>query len=804
MRNAWKWILRIAAAIVVVGAAGAVAGFLWLRTSLPQQDGAISLQGLNGPVQIVRDRHGIPFIHAQSEHDAYFALGFVHAQDRLWQMDLIRRVGAGRLAEVVGPVGLRSDRLMRVLGLYRLAEAALTSLDPDTRTALDSYAAGVNAYLDQHQGAWPFEYYLLRTRPWPWRPADSLVWGRLMALRLQGDFREELLRARMLQRLTPSQISDLWPSYRSDWMKGLSEAQAQTLPAAVAAVDWDSIFAALPALPPHASASNSWAVDGAHSKTGKPLLANDPHLALEAPATWYLARIEAPGLVLAGATAAGLPFMLLGHNANIAWGITSSYIDAQDLFIERIDDSDPSRYVTPDGTLPFVTRSETIKVRGGDDVALTVRETRHGPVISDVTADASEIPHPAEGKYVVALADAGLRPDSHTADAFFGLNHAKNADDITKALQRFDNPSQNIIYADRDGNIGLHSVGRVPIRKKPDGLFPLAGWNGDSDWTGIIPFSELPHADNPASGRLIAANNRLVGDDYPNFLSAYWPAPYRARRIAQLLDDLVPLAPAESAAMQLDTVSLAAHDLLPRLLAAPAKGAQTQAARDMLAAWDGNMQSNASEPLIYSAWLFELARGFFAERLGPFADFYSVADPMVLDHILAQAPTWCDDPKTSSTETCDDAISSALERALALLGKSYGNDMSQWRWGDAHRARFHNAILGEMPLLRRFGNVEISTPGDDSTVNRGTYIAPAGGLPFTHLHGPGLRAVYDLSNLDHSLFMIAPGESGNLLSPHYGDFARPWSLGQYMLLPRGSGSATAEGSRSLTLTPPSN
>lgn len=787
-----------AAALIAVALLGV---FLWLRTSLPQEQGEMTAAGLNGPVTIIRDQHGIPTIHAASERDGYFALGFVHAQDRLWQMDVMRRAGAGRLAEIIGPAALPSDRLMRTLGLYRLAEAEFGSLAPEVRAAFEAYADGVNAYLSGHKGAWPIEYYVLRTRPQPWKPADSLVWGRLMALRLATDFREEMLRARLLQRLTPAQILDLWPAYRPAWPESDSAALSPAGLRALAMFSWNAIAASLPDVLPQASASNSWVVDGRNSKSGKPELANDPHLRLEAPAVWYLARIEAPGLLLAGATAPGVPFMIAGHNAKVAWGFTSSYLDSQDLFIERVDDIDSGRYVAPGGNLPFTTRTESIQVRGGTDVSVSVRETRHGPVVSDVLTGAPDFPLLQGDRYVLALADAGLRPDDKTPEGIYRVNHAQNADEVTAGLASFDTPPQNVTYADVGGNIGLYSVGRVPLRRQPPSLIPVPGWSGEYDWAGLIPFGDLPHDYNPPSGKIVAANNRVSGETYRYPLAAYWPAPYRARRIEQLLDDMAPLAPAETAAMQLDTVSLAARDLLPRLLAAPVDSERAQAAHRLLAGWDGDMRRDRPEPLVYAAWMYELGRGLTAARLGPFEDLLGAVDPMVIDYILSNSQDWCDDPVTPATETCDQAISAALEQALSLLSKSFGPDMSRWRWGAAHRAHFHNLVLGEVSFLRRFADIEIATDGDDSTIDRGTYVGTDPARPFAHIHGAGFRAVYDLADLDGSLFMIAPGESGNLLSPHYGDFVTPWRDGRYLLLPGVSAAARDVTFRTLTLAP---
>lgn len=784
----------VAAVAVTLGVA-----FLFLRGSLPQISGTIVLPGLEQPVKIVRDEHGIPTIRAQSESDAFFALGFVHAQDRLWQMDVMRRTGQGRLSEVVGAAGLRVDRFMRTLGIYRLAQAEVAGLDPDTLHALKSYAAGVNAFIDSNASAWPLEYYVTRTEPAEWTPADTLVWGRLMALRLSTNYRDELVRARLLKFLTPDQIQDLWPNYPAGQASGAPDPRIKT---AVAALPWDAIDKSLPPAPQIASASNSWAVSGRHTESGKPVLANDPHLSLEAPDVWYLARIETPDRVLVGATVPGVPFLVLGHNGKVAWGFTSSEVDSQDLFIERVVDHNPGRYVTPDGTRPFKTRREVIEVRGGDDVELTVRETRHGPVISDVVTGAEEIPVPPDGEYVIALADAGLRPDDRTAAALYGINRAQNADDVARALAGFETPPQNVIFADSDGAIALYSVGRVPLRKRPVPFFPVPGWTDDYDWDGVIPFAELPRSRDPEPGVLVAANNRLVGDHYPYPLAAYWPPPWRAKRVFELLDNLIPLSPAEAAAMQLDTVSLAARSLLPRLLAVRAQNAQAEAAYDLLSGWDGDVRRDRPEPLLYSAWLLELGNQIVGRKLGDVTDAPRISDPLVIQHLIADKPAWCDDPATIAIETCADAIAASLNRALSRLSAALGDDMTQWKWGDMHKARFHNSILGTVPVVQLFADPEIPTPGDDTTINRGTYAGAGLENPFIHRHGPVLRAVYDLADLDSALFMIAPGQSGNPLSPQYHEFTEPWRDGQYLLLPAAHNPGDAGAAkRTLTLVP---
>ena len=775
MRN----ILRGAGALVLAAPVLLLISYLFLRGSLPQTAGTITLAGLQHEVDVTRDIHEIPTIRARSSADAFFALGFVHAQDRLWQMDLMRRTGEGRLSEIVGAQGLRVDRFMRTLGIYRLAEAEVADLDPGTLAVIESYAAGVNAYIDTHSGAWPVEYYTLRTHPEKWRPADSLVWGRLMALRLSTNYRDELVRARLLTHLPPNKIEDLWPTFPVGQATGALDPEVKT---ALAGLPVDALARDIPATAQSESASNSWVVAGQHSVSGKPVLANDPHLTLEAPDTWYLARIETPDMVLAGATVPGVPFLVLGHNADVAWGFTSSEVDSQDLFVERVDPDDSGRYIAPDGSKPFTTRTETIKVRGEPDVVMTVRETRHGPVISDVVTGADEIPVPPGVDHVIALADAGLRPDDRTADALYGINRAKNADDVAAALSNFDTPPQNIVFADRNGAIGLYSVGRVPRRRGPVPFFPVPGWSGEFDWEGLIPYAELPRSRDPKPGILVAANNQLVGSAYPYPLAAYWPPPWRAKRIFGLLENLMPLTPADSAAMQLDTVSLAARDLLPRLLASRPQNSQAEAAYSLLSKWDGDMRRDRPEPLIYSAWLLELGNQIVGRKLGDVTDAPRISDPLVIGHLIADKPEWCDDPATVTNETCDDAIAASLNRALTRLTNALGEDMTRWQWGDMHKALFHNPILGTVPFLRFFAEPEIPTPGDDSTVNRGTYAGAGLDNPFIHRHGAGLRAVYDMSDLDGSLFMIAPGQGGNLLSSTYREFTAPWRDGQYVLL----------------------
>ena len=807
--GSWRWIRRGAGLLCLILLLGLAGGYLWLRTSLPQLDGVLALTGLGAPVTVLRDRDGIPHIRADTANDAYLALGFVHAQDRLWQMETIRRTGAGRLSEIFGGRTLRLDRFMRTLGLYRLAERTFELLSPGARAAIEAYAKGVNAYLETHRGALAPEYYLLRFRPEPWRPADSLVWGKLMAMRLSRNWRDELLRARLSARLGHDQLNALWPPYPDDGPTTLaslgaslgktasaSRAPKTTAGAAVdgvasgdlaldgAALDRLAAFLPPPEMP--RGASNSWVVSGRHSASGKPILANDPHLGFRAPNIWYLARIDAPGLNVAGATVPGMPFHIFGHNGRIAWGVTSAGTDTEDLFAERVAENDPGRYLTPGGSKPFVLRDEVIRVRGGADVRLRVRETRHGPVLSDVIGGGRKA---GEGNELLALAAPALWPDDRSPEAFFLLNRARNWQQFVAALSFFNAPNQNFTYADTAGNIGFYSAGRVPIRKLGDGFSPVPGWSGEYDWSGFIPFAEMPHAFNPPSGRLINANNRIAGKDYPYFLARDWAPPYRARRIGELLARTKRHTPATMARIQGDVVSLAARELLPLMLGAaqgkdrPSKG-PARAALRLLQKWDGTMERDRPEPLIFSAWFRELNRLIYGDELGADLRAYWRLRPRLIKSIIETDRTWCDDISSARVESCDERIAEALAGALDDLSTAYGPDPDGWRWGDAHVAEFRHRVLSRVPLLGSLGDILIPTDGDNFTINRGTTRIADAAAPFAQIHGPGLRAIYDLGDLENSLFIQATGQSGNPLSRHYRDLIGRWRDLEYVRMPR--------------------
>jgi penicillin amidase len=737
--------------------------YLYLRSALPQTDGRVVLAGPRAEIRIERDADGVPRIIAQNDEDLSFGLGFVHAQERLFQMELQRRYGAGRLSEIFGPQAVAVDRQMRVLGLYRAAEAEIPFLSTEMNHALDAYAAGVNAFLTSRRGALPPEFLLLGFAPEPWRPADSLVWGKLMAVQLGGNYRGELLRARMARTIPAADLEFLYP----DYPRGAPTTLAEMAPI-YRQMALDELYEALPALVGPIYASNNWVVDGVHSASGKPILANDPHLAFGSPGFWYLARLETPQHQITGATAAGVPLVVIGHNERIAWGFTTTTADVEDLFVEQVDPADPGRYLTPQGSAPFQSRHETVVVKGAAPVEITIRETRHGPVLSDALP-----PGAADRGFVLALAATFTVPGDRSAEALWEVNRAADWPSFRAALRQFVGPVQNIVYADVDGTIGFIAPGQVPIRRRGQGWLPAPGWTGSHDWTGFIPFDALPTAINPPSGHFVTANNKIVPDNYPYFLSRDWDLPNRAERIEALLA-ATPQTAASSAAIQADTFSLMAERLVPLMTGTVTQNPATREMVERLRNWDFRMDMDKVEPLLFTAWLREFSRSILFGRFGDAVSDYWDLRPRVMEAVLTERPDWCDDPKRPGEESCGSRLAEALEATLARLGRDYGSDMAQWQWRRAHVAVFANSVFSRIPMLRDWLRIAIPTPGAYDTLNRGPSTIRDDTTPFEQRFGPGLRMIADLASPEDARMITAPGQSGDPLSAHYADLLQRW------------------------------
>ncbi len=734
--------------------------------------------GLAAPVRIETDARGVPTIRAQSIPDALFGLGYVHARDRLWQMEFERRVGSGRLAEILGEGLLPTDRFLRTIGFRRAAELTESRLPAEARRILEAYAAGVNAFLAA-DAARPIELRFLGVKPERWTPADTLVWGKMMAWDLAGNARGEIRRARFIEALGPERAAELLPLAGSEpTILSASEWQAPAgstaVHTSVPRADWRAVenaFAPAVALglgAGEALGSNSWVLAGSRTSSGKPILANDPHLGFRTPSVWYLATLDAPGLRATGATLPGIPAVLIGHNDRIAWGLTSLEPDVQDLFVEEVDPDDASRYRHRGEWKRFEERAETIRVKGAADVTHTVRETVHGPVVNDAF-DGAEALGPA-----VSLRWSGLDPDPGSTEAFLAISTARDWDDFLAAVEGLRASSLNLVYADVEGHIGYAAGGAMPIRPRADGLLPVSG-TGDDDWTGFLPPSSLPRVRDPERGYLVTANNRVMpADPYP--FGRTWAEPFRAARIAERIEAKDRLTPDDVAAIQLDRVSLQARELQSLLARTPADDAASRDALARLAGWNGEMAPDSVEAAIYAAWFVELAR-MPEDELGEVPR--GSTRGRFLINALRRDSAWCDDGRTPEVETCEAFQAASLARALELLRGRLGADPSGWRWERLHRAVFPHDVFHEVPFLRRFFDLEIGQGGDGTTVNVGTFAQDGS---FEMDEGPGYRQIVELSAPVRGRYVITTGQSGNVFSRRYRDFLPDWRAGGYVAI----------------------
>jgi penicillin amidase len=772
------------------------ATWAYLRQSLPRSEGELRLAGVSAPVDIVRDRYGVPHIYAASAEDASFALGYVHAQDRLWQMEMNRRIAAGRLSEVVGPGGLETDRFLRTLGVRRAAEENLRALEAETRRLLDAYAAGVNAFIASDP-VLPPEFWLTRVRPEPWSPVDSVAWMKMMAWDLGGNWRSELLRMRLARSLSMDRIHEFLPPYPGELAPEIADLRELYGSLEREAVRLAGFFPGN-----EGNGSNNWVVSGERSASGKPLLANDPHLGLTAPAVWYFAHLTAPGMNVIGATLPGVPAVVLGHNQHIAWGFTNTGPDVQDLYIEKLDAA--GGYITPEVPRAFQIVEETIQVKDAPAEKLRVRISRHGPVISDVSRQALDL---APRGYVIAFAWTALAADDRTAQAALKIARARDWDGFLAAARDFHTPQQNMVYADVKGNIGFVAAGRVPVRKPGNdlkGLAPAPGWLAKYDWDGYLAFDALPRSYNPADGAVVTANHRITPPGYPHLITSEWQPPYRADRIGELLGASPKHTVSSFARIQADVVSLAMRELLPALLKTRPRSDEAKRALALLAGWDASMLAGRPEPLIAWAWWRELTRALYADELGDaFRANWSSRAQFVANVLSGERghARWCDDVRTPAVENCEEILALSLEAALADLRRRYGGDATRWRWGEAHVARHEHRPFGRQPLLARLFDIRVPSPGDTYTVNVGRNNLNDDAEPFANRHAASLRAIYDLADLEKSLFIHSGGQSGNVLSDHYAAFSEAWAKNEYIPMRTDRKILEAEAHQTLRLTP---
>jgi penicillin amidase len=808
-----RWILKATVGIVVVAAIVAGGGYHYLRRSLPQIDGTTTVAGLSAAVEIIRDADAIPHIVAANKLDGLFGLGYAHAQDRLWQMEFQRRIGHGRLSEVLGPATLPQDRFLRTVGFGRAARAAWSSTPDWARRQVNAYVAGVNAFIATHHGArLPPEFSLLRFEPEPWTAEDVLVWVKMMAWDLSGNYSFELLRHDLIAAVGAERMAQLMPPYAADGLSILTGSDGSGGAGRPGGLDTAGSYLAYPTYQPYPASSwsrafitavspgdpsvrdfltstrteglgsNNWVVDGTLTASGKPLLANDPHLGTRLPSTWYLAHISAGEFEVIGATFPGIPAVALGRNRSIAWGATNVAADDEDLFRERLDATGTHAEFRGEQE-PITVIPETIVIKGAAPVTLNVRVTRHGPLVSDAinanNADSAATPKPQPIE-PLAFRWTALDADDGTLTAFLKLNEAHNWTEFTDALRGYVVPSQNFVYADVAGHIGYYAPGRIPLRASGDGSRPADGWSGNAEWTGWVPFDELPHLYDPPGHVIVTANHRPAPASYGYNLGLDWTEPFRAQRIFDLLTgtgrNAVRFTPDDFARMQADTVSLHARALLPVLLKHAGRFEATgdRAVLDILRRWNFDATRDSAAAAIFQAWFLQLTHALVADEIGPAAETYAGKFSYVA-RFLARTLTsndspWCDNVTTPQRETCDDVVAEALSTGIDDLQHRLGSDMARWRWDAVHLAMFPHA-LDSVAALRPILSRSVGIGGDWSTVNVGVSSADR---PYEVHTIPGYREIIDLSPANDSRFLDAVGESGHPLSPHYDDFLQAW------------------------------
>lgn len=829
----------VGTAVVVVLALVAVTTFGWLtgRRPLPDYSGSVQVEGLGSDVRVSRDAQGVPQIYADTAEDLFRAQGYVHAQDRFFEMDYRRHVTAGRLAELVGnnPDAIQADMVTRTFGWRHVAEEEFNILDDTTRQYLQAYADGVNAYLaDRSPGETAVEYTVLDVSvevndPEPWGPIDSLAWLKAMAWDLRGNYDDELDRAQAYSTLgDASRVAELFPAYSGtgnapilDAAEAGAQATAPTGTETASATQevyqsphladaLESAQKALDAVPVQiargeGTGSNSWVVSGQYTKSGKPLLANDPHLDLAAPGIWAQVGLhcnqvgpECPYDV-AGFSFSGFPGVIIGHNADISWGLTNMGADVTDFFIERVRNDTYMR-----GTnkwVPMETETEVIRVDGGSSVDLEVRRTVHGPIISSVMDETqmeavrnapTEIGPEQRPQYEISLQWTALQP-GHTADAVFEMNRAKTPADMKAAAAKFEVPAQNIVYATTDGHIGYQAPGKIPVRAnvpgavESDGTWPRPGWDARYDWTGYVDPAQMPGVLDPKEGFIVAANQAVLpGGDGP-FLSRDWDYGYRSERIRTLISDRIAegrkLTAADMSEFQMDQWSRFADVLVPVLVEVDLPAGYDSDGQELLADWDRSMDADSAAAAYFAAVWRNLLRITFHDEL-PEAMWPDGGSRWlaVIQGMLGNPENafWDDQSTVSVVESRDEVLTQALVSARQDLTVEIGKDTSDWEWGTLHQLRLEHLVLGgsgiPAPIAAYMNPAPVKVGGGSSIVNATSWDAASGSFDVTS--GPSMRMVVDLADLDASTWVVVTGASAHPGSPHYDDQLSAWAEGE--------------------------
>ncbi|WP_439155873.1 penicillin acylase family protein [Yoonia sp.] len=797
MIRIFRWLVRLATVLIVVMVAGLALAYYFASRSLPDYNAQATVARISAPVEIVRDNANVPHIFGDTDADVYFALGYAHAQDRLWQMTMLRRTAQGRLSELFGLRTIGIDEALRRFDIYNLAVASVAAQDAQTTTALNAYSAGVNAWLTEvNKGAlgrgapemWLFNHAIA-----PWQPADSLAILKLMALQLSSQLENEVLRARTSLIIDDDRLRDIMPDDPTDGVAALPEYASLFPDVPAFTPDMRMAYDPLSPIKPRAlaGASNAWAANPTRSATGATLLANDPHLGLTAPTIWYLARMELTTGGVIGATIPGMPVILSGRSTDLGWGLTSAYVDDQDVLIEEVNPDNPDEYRGPDGWVPFRKRDSIITIKDAPAITLRLRWTANGPVMPRSQFDLGTI---TPSGHVAAVAWSALSDRDTSMSAAMSIMAARNVDDAIAAGEDFIAPAQNLTIADRN-RIAMKTIGALPARDadhQTKGRMPAYGYLPQNRWQGRFPYSDNPEFVNPDGGIIGNTNNKTVDRPFPNHVTYDWGDTQRINRWRRLMQAREVHTRDSFIEAQQDTVSFTARTLLTLMGAdlwytgdpAPegTPERRRQIALDLLSAWNGEMNEHLPEPLIYAAWVREFQRRLIRDELGPLAPAFIHPDPVFIERVLRDvdgAAIWCDVIQSAPQETCTEIARQSLDDALIWITENHGAAIEAVRWGDAHQAMHDHPVLGQAAFLNWVVNIRQSTSGGDNTLQRGKTIG-TGPAPFGNVHAAGYRGVYDFADPDSSVFVTATGQSGHPLSRYYDNLGTLWRRGEYI------------------------
>ncbi len=797
MLTLFRWLIRIVTGVIGLVLIAGLLAYYVLTRSLIDYDEDFTVAGITAPVEVVRNNDSVPHIFGKTDEDVFFALGFVHAQDRLWQMVMLRRTAQGRLSELFGSSTLKTDELMRRLDLYGLALQSVKAQDPATLRALEAYSAGVNAWIIEvnagARGRGAPEFFLFSNEISAWAPADSIAILKLMALQLSSAAETEVLRARLSLLLPPERLADILPDDPSQGVAALPD-YASVVPGVshlAEPLEFAEGYLSPVAELGHAGASNSWAAMPDRSAAGGSLLANDPHLDLTAPSIWYLARLELASGGVIGGTIPGVPVVLVGRSEKLGWGLTTAYVDDQDIVIEELNPDNPEEYRTPTGWATFEGRDTIITVKDGDPVSLKLRWSKNGPILPGGHYELGSITPAGD---VAALSWTALSGADTSISGAMALMKAQGIPQALEAGKLIVAPAQNVMLADGNG-IGLQLMGAIPARDAEHptkGRMPALGSDPHVGFRGVMAYAENPRFVNPESGLLGNTNNKTVDRPFPNHVSFDWGDTQRIQRWLVLMKAREVHTRESFIEAQLDTVNPTARALLPLIgadlwftgEAAPAGTPEhmRQRALAMLAEWNGEMNEHMPEPLIAEAWLRAVMARLMTDELGATAESFTAVSPVFIERVFRNvdgASVWCDIIQSAAVENCTDIARMALDDALLDLSETYGPDLESWRWGDAHQAVHEHPVLGDVPFVKSFVNIRQSTSGGDDTLMRGVSRG-TGPAPYENVHSAGYRGVYDFADPDSSVFVIATGESGHPLSRHYDDLGELWRRGEYI------------------------